>query len=220
MESAKALCRILERYYQPGMSLLDVGCGCGHYLRSLRKRLDENIDYRGVDKTSHYIELAEQAFPGEGRFQVAEAEALPFPDRSIDVVLCINVVPNLPPPVDRAFRELIRVGRHVLVIRTLFADLNYIVQELDAADGEETGLIRPDGTPAPERSAYNNMYTESYYRSVIRAIDPTLEPAIEPDDQWQGFDNSGPGSTRGRDGQQIAGPLMLDWRFIIIGMSR
>ena len=44
MESSKALCGIISEFYEKGMSLLDVGCGAGHYLRSLRKRLDEDID--------------------------------------------------------------------------------------------------------------------------------------------------------------------------------
>ena len=219
MESAKAVCRILARYYQPGMTVLDVGCGCGHYLLSLRNRLDEAVDYRGVDKTPYYVELARQAFPGEDRFQVAEAEALPLADRSVDMAICINVLPNLRPPIDKALAELIRVARRLVLIRTLFADLNYIIQELDSEDEDETNLTEADGTPMLGSATYNNMYTERYYRGVIRKIDPELKPTIEPDDQWQDLETSGPGRTRGSGGQQIAGPLILDWRFITIPLS-
>ena len=216
MESAKAVCRILTRHYKPGMTLLDVGCGSGHYLLSLRSRLDENIDYRGVDKTPYYVELARRAFPGEERFQVADAEALPFADRSVDLIMCINVLPNLPPPADKALAELVRVARRLVVIRTLFAELNYIIQELDPPDGDETQLIGADGELVPTIATYNNMYTESYYRSLISKIDPGLRPTIEPDDQSQALDSGGPGCTQGSAGQQVAGPLLLDWRFIII----
>lgn len=219
MESAKAVCRILARYYQPGMTLLDVGCGCGHYLLSLRSRLDASIEYRGVDKTKHYLELARRAFPGEDRFHVAEAEALPLADRSVDLVICMNVLPNVPPPADSAVAELIRVARRLVVIRTLFAELNYVIQELDPGDDDETQLIGANGVPRPGSAVYNNMYTERYYRSLIHKVDPGLEPVIEPDDQSQRLESNGPGGTRSSAGQQVAGPLLLDWRFIIIPLS-
>ena len=59
MESSKALCQVVSRFYQAGMTLADVGCGAGHYLRSLRARVDEDINYTGIDATPYYIELAQ-----------------------------------------------------------------------------------------------------------------------------------------------------------------
>ena len=44
MESSKALARMLTPFYAPGMKVLDTGCGAGHYLASLRKRLDADSD--------------------------------------------------------------------------------------------------------------------------------------------------------------------------------
>ncbi|MDX1388142.1 MAG: class I SAM-dependent methyltransferase, partial [Acidobacteriota bacterium] len=81
MESAKSLCEIVNRSYSPGDRVLDVGCGVGHYLRSLRARVDRRIDYTGVDINGDYIDLAKKAFPGsEERFQVGELPDLPFED--------------------------------------------------------------------------------------------------------------------------------------------
>jgi ubiquinone/menaquinone biosynthesis C-methylase UbiE len=85
MESAKALCEVLKPYYKKGMTLADIGCGGGHYLRSLRTRLDPDISYTGVDATESYIRMAEEAFPGVP-FQVGDVYELPFEDSSFDIV--------------------------------------------------------------------------------------------------------------------------------------
>ena len=45
------------------MKLLDVGCGAGHYLKSIKERLNKTVDYIGLDATKYYIDLAKKAFP-------------------------------------------------------------------------------------------------------------------------------------------------------------
>jgi len=119
MESSKATCEFLSRVYRRGMSVLDVGCGAGHYYRSLMERLDPDIDYHGVDITEHYIELAKKAYSSPNRFSVGDIYDLQFPDKSIDIVFCSNALMNLPPPPTRPIEELIRVARNHVIIRTL-----------------------------------------------------------------------------------------------------
>src|SRR3989338_233108 len=79
MESSKSLCEALKPIYRPGMKVLDVGCGAGHYLLSLRKRLDPKISYTGLDATAYYVSLAQKAFPGVG-FVQGDILKLPFWD--------------------------------------------------------------------------------------------------------------------------------------------
>ena len=37
MNSSRAVAKVIKEFYKPGMKVLDVGCGAGHYLVSLRK---------------------------------------------------------------------------------------------------------------------------------------------------------------------------------------
>lgn len=216
MESAKSVCALLAGIYEPRMRVLDVGCGAGHYLRSLRQRIDPEIDYSGVDLTGHYIELARQAFPDVNTFAVGDARKLEFDDDSFDVVLCMNVIPNLPPPPTSAIAELLRVSSRYVVIRSLFADMTYLIRELLSEDGEDSSLIAADGSVPQDRYLHNNMYSEDYFRSVIREIDSSVEIGIESDESTVPIDNRtehGAWGTRTDGGLQIAGQLVLDWRF-------
>ncbi len=213
-DCAKAACRLLAEHYRPGMSVLDAGCGCGHYLPSLRRRVDPAIDYHGVDATPHFVELARRAFPGEERFDVADVTALPFADEAFDFVLCFNVLPSVPPPPRRALAELVRVAGRGVLIRTLFGELNYVIQEVEPGDEEQLELI--GAGVETDAAVYNNIYTESYYRELIRSVDASLEPRIDVDDERQRFESSSPGCARVSEGGQIAGRLVHDWRFITL----
>jgi len=219
MESAKSVCDIVAEIYAPGSTILDVGCGAGHYLRSLRERVDPEINYAGVDLTAHYIDLARKAFPDTASFSVGDACSLDFADDSFDIVLCMNVVPNLPPPPSTAIGELLRVSRQHVIIRTLFSDITYIVREL-APLGEITASpFAADGQIDESHALYNNMYTESYLREIIEAASPDAIIDIEPDDHGAPIDNRtthGAWGTRTEGGKQISGQLILDWRFALV----
>jgi ubiquinone/menaquinone biosynthesis C-methylase UbiE len=224
MDAARAACRIVSRLYAPGMRLLDAGCGAGHYLRSLRKRIDPRVDYVGIDASEHFIDLARRAFPGEDRFFVQDVNDLDFPDASFDIVICCNVIPNLPPPPTRAMAELLRVARRNVVLRTLFSDVNYVIRELEAPPGiEEPDLISSGGEIAEGACFFNNMYTEAYYRAVLHDLDPDLSITIERDTDWGAIDTRpavGARGTRVEGGMQISGQLILDWRFVVLARGR
>lgn len=225
MESSKALCQVLSKYYQKGMKVADIGCGGGHYLRSLRQRVDAQIDYTGIDATAYYIQRAQQAYPEiADRFHVGDIFNLPAGDGVFDIVVNNNVVLHLPPPPTKAFAELIRVSRKHVVIRTIFGERNYIVKEIrpqeegyEKVTKQEVDLITSD----PELTYFNyyNMYTESYIRASIQAVAPQVQIDIIKDDMWQPFDNRGLTTATGThvvDKMQVSGNLLLDWRFIIL----
>ena len=102
MESSKALCKIISRFYSPKMSVLDVGCGAGHYFRSLRERIDPDIDYYGIDATEYYVKLANKAFPNRDTFSVGNIFDLKFDACTFDIVFSSNVILHLPPPPTKA----------------------------------------------------------------------------------------------------------------------
>ena len=92
----------------PGSFLLDVGCGSGQ-LALLAAR--DGIRVTGVDIAENLIERANARADAEGIpavFQVADAEALPFPEGSFDVVASLIGAMFAPQP-DRVAAELLRV---------------------------------------------------------------------------------------------------------------
>jgi ubiquinone/menaquinone biosynthesis C-methylase UbiE len=86
----------LLRQYLPergeGLRLLDVGCGTGHHMASLRER---GFQVAGVDGSEEMIAHARANNPG-AEIKVADVDTLPFPDSSFDFVLCIEVLRYLP----------------------------------------------------------------------------------------------------------------------------
>jgi SAM-dependent methyltransferase len=86
------------------VSILDVGCGPGYFLREAR-RWFPNSSITGLD-----YELALLDWVGiEGAELVqGSAETLPFADNSFEVLACLQVLEHLPCP-DRAIAEIHRV---------------------------------------------------------------------------------------------------------------
>ena len=119
MESSKAVARRIKAIWASGDTILDVGCGAGHYLVSLRRELGARLDYCGVDHLRHHIELARKAFENDPhvRFELADLYKLPYANSSFDIVTCNNLLQNLP-ALREPLCELMRVARRALVMTT------------------------------------------------------------------------------------------------------
>jgi SAM-dependent methyltransferase len=85
--------------------IVDVGCGNGVYLAALRRR-GHTGPVLGLDRSTG---MARDAGV-HGATTVADAQALPLDDASIDVALSLHMLYHVP-DVDRAIRELRRVVR-------------------------------------------------------------------------------------------------------------
>lgn len=48
------------------------GCGPGHFLVSLRKRIDPEINYTVYDFTQKYVDMANDHFKGSAKFYQGE----------------------------------------------------------------------------------------------------------------------------------------------------
>jgi SAM-dependent methyltransferase len=90
---------------------LDVGCGAGHWGRLLHPHLHRDAKLVGVDREEAFLDLARKAAePGRITYLSGEAEALPFPDGSFDVVTCQLVLIHVREP-RLALAEMRRVLR-------------------------------------------------------------------------------------------------------------
>ncbi|BAZ95185.1 SAM-dependent methyltransferases [Thiohalobacter thiocyanaticus] len=101
---------------QSGASLLDAGCGTGHFSRRFAAA---GLAVTGVDPDPAMLTQARALSTGLDLDYVrADARALPFPDASFDYAAAVTSLCFVPEPV-RALRELWRVSRRGLVLGLL-----------------------------------------------------------------------------------------------------
>lgn len=129
-----------------GASVLDVGCAKGFLMKDLRDVVP-GLEVIGIDISSYALG---NALPECRRRLVrATAAALPFRDRSFDVVLSINTLHNLPRAACvTALQEVERLGRRGAFVqvdsylsaaqRDLFLDWVLTAETHDAPDGWRT----------------------------------------------------------------------------------
>ncbi len=110
--------RVLSDVFEEKMRILDVGTGTG-FLAILLAELGHEVV--GVDISEGMLKVAREKARKAGldvKFEVADAENLPFDDEEFDAVVCRHVLWTLPNP-ERALREWARVvkaGGKVIVI--------------------------------------------------------------------------------------------------------
>ena len=98
----------------PGERVLDLGCGAGTDTLVAAQMVGPEGHVTGIDMTPEMLSRARAASLEIGLTNVelveGEAERLPFPDRSFDVVISNGVI-DLIPDKDAVFSELYRVLR-------------------------------------------------------------------------------------------------------------
>jgi SAM-dependent methyltransferase len=92
-----------------GTRILDIGCAKGFLLHDLKQTVP-GAEVYGLDISAYG--LANSMDDVRARLVRGSAEALPYPDASFDVVICLNTIHNLPRDLcAQAIREIERVKR-------------------------------------------------------------------------------------------------------------
>jgi len=143
---------VFARRDQRKLRLIDIGCGTGRFLDSV-KQIWPRLPVFGIDMSEAYVKYAMAHLERWSRagLSVGNAEMLPVPDQSQDALTSIFVFHELPPKVRRTvFRECARVlkpgGRFILVDS---------LQHGDQPDYD--GLL----------DLFPQSYHEPYYRSYL-----------------------------------------------------
>ena len=141
-----------------GRSWVDVGCGTGALTATVLATADP-AQVVGIDPSEGFIDSAREAIAGErADFRTGDAQSLPLPDRSYDVVvsgLAINFVPD-PARAAAEFHRITKPGGTVAAyvwdyaggmammkhFWTAAADLDPGAANLD--EGSRFPLCRPD----------------------------------------------------------------------------
>jgi 2-polyprenyl-3-methyl-5-hydroxy-6-metoxy-1,4-benzoquinol methylase len=96
-------------------TVLDVGCGVGHWGQRLMRHLGDTATLYGVDAEAAWVEGARERASSRGlgdraTFQIGTAESLDWADESLDMVTCQTLLIHVPKFED-AVREMTRVLR-------------------------------------------------------------------------------------------------------------
>lgn len=89
--------------------VLEISSGTGRVTKHLRNLFPESISIIASDISSDMLEVAKEKLTGDDvKFQVADAQDLPFADSSFDLVVCQYGIMFFPDKL-RGFREALRV---------------------------------------------------------------------------------------------------------------
>ena len=104
----RAVARDMIAHYglEPGMRVLDVGCGKGFLVKDLMLECP-GLEVFGLDVSLYAILKAPPELAG--RLHLGSAEKLPFPEKSFDYVVSLNTIHNFTRP--RAVKALAEVER-------------------------------------------------------------------------------------------------------------
>lgn len=100
----------------PGESLLDVGCGTGYFTRGLARQREGLVS--GIDINPAWVAYATQRDDLDIDWRVGDAQALPFGDKSVDVVVSVTALCFIEDE-RLAVREMVRVARRRVVLGLL-----------------------------------------------------------------------------------------------------
>jgi len=87
---------------------LDVGCGVGHWGRTLYPLLNNNATLIGIDREEEWIKVAKNRANSGLKYQQASAEKIPLPDNHFDLVTCQTLLIHVKDP-RHVISEMLRV---------------------------------------------------------------------------------------------------------------
>jgi SAM-dependent methyltransferase len=116
MTCAAQAVELLASRVKGGDTLLDIGCGSGYLVHSLRRRGIE-VEYWGIDASPALIAIGREELPAFGvpaeRLQMLRIEDL---SGSVDHVVCMNVLSNID-HYARPLERLLHTARRSLILR-------------------------------------------------------------------------------------------------------
>lgn len=78
---------------QPGVQVLDIGCGPGYFAAEIAERVGATGKVWAIDASDSMLALAEHTCANlpQVDLRLSDAKALPFPDSSVDAALAVQV---------------------------------------------------------------------------------------------------------------------------------
>ncbi len=172
-----------------GLTWLDVGCGTGAFTEVIRQ-LSGASEIVGIDPSAAQISYAKSANTAERmRFQIADAQSIPFDDHTFDVAVS-GLVLNFIPDREKAVCEMRRVVRHAGTVAAYvwdFAHNGSAAQHLNTAIKElgDPGYRRTELNP--ESTTKENLKSLFERGGLVDVETRVIEIAVrfrDFDDYW------------------------------------
>ncbi|MDD5679954.1 MAG: class I SAM-dependent methyltransferase [Candidatus Omnitrophica bacterium] len=226
MESSRAAAKYVAKLVKANYTILDVGCGAGHYLTSLDNILRAPFSYHGIDATAYYVQLAKKAFAKNVNgnllrksyvFETGDIFNLKLTDNYADVVMCNNVLLHLP-SIEKPIRELWRVTKRFLVVRTLIGKTSFRIKQINPP--EEYGR---DGEP--RNFHFLNIYSQEYISRLAGNLGGVKKYRLIEDKDYNPDNIGRSGDAKEKkshnmtvivNGMQVNNYIIQPWKFLII----
>lgn len=170
-----------------GQRWIDVGCGNGAFTEILIAR-SAPAAVTGIDPSGEQLDYA-RTRPGTmmAQFQVADAQALPFPDDSFDAASMALVITFIPDPL-KAAREMARVVKPGGNVATYMWDIpggGFPIRPLAAAI-KSLGLDEPSrpNVEASRRETMQALWTQAGLQSIDTTVLRIRVAYADFDDFW------------------------------------
>ena len=126
---------------QPGMTVLEPGCGAGRMTRLLARAVGPSGRVIACDISERMLEAARRNVPGSNvEFHAVSAEETELEENSLDAVLCFDVFPHFDDPaalLDRLHRALKPGGQLIVAHHPGRHEVNEIHMEAGGAVGAD-----------------------------------------------------------------------------------
>jgi len=226
MESSKAAATHVARLIKDNFKIVDVGCGSGHYLKSLIGLLKVPFHYLGVDATENYVNLGKKAWANKESsiellksvdFKQGDIFHLPLEDGIGDIVMCNNVLLHLP-SIKSPIEELIRISKKYIVIRMLLGKNTFRIKQC-----YEPEVYDDNGEP--ENFNFHNIYSERYVTQLLKLNDSVANFEFIYDTDFDeksinaavsDYKEEPPNATKVINGLQVNNYIIQPWQFVII----
>lgn len=226
MEVAKAYSNIISKTKLKNFSLLDVGCLTGHFFYTFKKKIKNNFTYTGIDPWKLHIDAAKKIWKNNDQvnFQIGWAQKIPYPKNKFDIVISSNVITHIP-EINKPIKEMLRVAKKYLIIRTPIHDKSYRIQMVLNSKWFKFTNIHPsdefDKKGNPRAYEYYDVHSKDYFISVVKKNNPNAKITFIKDIFFstQNIENKKDkklNKTRVINGMQVSDLLILPHYFVII----
>jgi ubiquinone/menaquinone biosynthesis C-methylase UbiE len=228
MEVSKAMANQLKNIIVKNDHILDVGCACGHYYRSIKKRVNKNFYYTGTDPYQIFLDKADIAWKNDKNtnFVKGNIYKLPFKKNQFDITICSNVFIHLN-KVHKPLKELIRVTKKTIIIRTVLYDVSYKIQLVYNKNWWKNTNVKAkdefDKDGNPRAYSYFNILSKDFLKDTIKGIYPKAKIKLIKDNFFSKErisksikSEKRPLATRIIGNEQFSGCLMQPHYFVII----
>jgi SAM-dependent methyltransferase len=162
----------------PPRRVLDVGCGEGRLPRDLKER---GYEVLGIDGSPTLVAAA-RAMDPDGRYEVADAAAIPLPDTNVDLVTAFMSLQDID-DINAALREIARVlvdgGRlRSAIVHPINSAGRFPTRELDAVFEIRDSYFEERRTSGTFVRAGLGMTFTSQHRSLERVARAILDAGL------------------------------------------